>query len=73
MTQVIFKMGRGTGNPPSYYVIDRRQPAFHVPAFYVTPEAFATRMDKAEADRRIAANEELRALVGCGLVDVVSL
>lgn len=70
MTQVIFRQGRGEGNPSSYYVIDRRSPAFQVPAFYVTDEAHATRMDLTEAFRRIASNEELRNHVTSGSVIV---
>jgi hypothetical protein len=70
MTQLIFRQNRGVGNPSAYYVIDRRVPAMQVPAFYVTEERFATRMDKAEAERRIASNEELRNRVNIGIVTI---
>jgi len=70
MTKVIFKQHRGNGNPSAFYVIDRRVPAMQVPAFYVTPIKYATAMDLPEAFCRVAANAELRALIGNGAVTI---
>jgi hypothetical protein len=49
-------------------VIDRRKPAFHVPAFYVTPREHATPMALDEAFRRALSNEELGNQIRSGVV-----
>ena len=72
MNKIILKRSRGQGNPPEFYCIDRRVPAMQVPAFYVTTEEHATRMDRAELDR-LVHNEELRNCVEMGNVEIVEV